>query len=247
MPFASMRNRFAEGAQRYWMVALQLILVAAVGVLLARLLFAVLTPVGPFGDIASLQQRAADERLTLRQGIEPFWASSHIQAPRGTGDWTLHGILYRGAPGQAGAILSTSVGPQDVYFAGDTLPNGATVSRVEKDHVVIEQDGGAERIFLDQGFAPAAAGPGSGPAGRQTPMAQAKQSVQRGVMLKTVLDQNRLSQVGLKGDDRLIAIAGQEIADIADARSALLAAQSQKRVEVTLLRGETELTKVLQQ
>ncbi|WP_017173820.1 type II secretion system protein N, partial [Xanthomonas phaseoli] len=94
-----------------------------------RLLWLVLTPIGPLGTA----QRASVTRpdvSALRRDV--FYRSASDANSDGI---VLHGVRAGGT--QAAAYLSGSDGRQGVYRVGDTVAPGVVVQAIAADHVLV--------------------------------------------------------------------------------------------------------------
>lgn len=62
---------------------------------------------------------------------------------------TLEGtIVVVKEPALSRALISTPTTPTKVYMSGETLPGNATISRIAKDYVVIDDNGTLEKLAL---------------------------------------------------------------------------------------------------
>lgn len=149
-----MRDRVA-GIWGRWPTLLELLLVLALLLQAVRLLWAIVTPVGPLGD---WRGRQADipgpaERAALFRGFDPFYPA----APSAPGTQnvtslalTLFGVRINEGSGLGSAILAGSDGVQNSYAVGDEIMPGVLLKAVLFDHVVIDRNGAEESVFLDQ-------------------------------------------------------------------------------------------------
>jgi len=123
--------------------------------LLAAIVWAVVTPVGPLGAWHPLEPRTipVPARAALFASFDPFNRDAG-QAPGGSGAVTALALtLYatRSAPnGQGSAIIAGADGVQQVYRAGAEVVPGVVLARVAFDHVELTHDGAREMLYLDQ-------------------------------------------------------------------------------------------------
>ncbi len=61
---------------------------------------------------------------------------------------TLRGIVSSATAGQGGAIIATANGQQSYYTTGATVPGGAVLQSIHKDHVVLKRSGRLEKLKL---------------------------------------------------------------------------------------------------
>lgn len=157
-------RRRAPGAAQ-WLSILEFILLAVLAVQLARLAWAIVTPVGAFGDWRGRQAQIPSPaaRQALFAGFDPFYRT----AGGGGGNavvtslaLTLFGVRVNEGSGQGSAIIATPDGTQASFAVGDEIMPGVRLKEVAFDHVVIDRGGAAESVFLDQSVAAPVAAPG---------------------------------------------------------------------------------------
>lgn len=139
-------------------------LLVLVAVQIARLIWAVATPVGSFGmwEGRQAQIMPANARQALFASFDPFFRAD---APAGGGNavvtslaLTVYGIRLNEGTGQGSAIIATPDGAQNSYAVGDEILPGVALKAVSFDHVTIDRGGAEEQIFMDQSVpAPSAA------------------------------------------------------------------------------------------
>ncbi|MGW8338922.1 type II secretion system protein C [Xanthomonas axonopodis pv. khayae] len=116
-----------------------------------RLLWLVLTPIGPLGT-AQAGAVATLDVSALRRDV--FYRSASDANRDGT---VLHGVRVGGT--QAAAYLSGSDGRQGAYRVGDTVAPGLMVQAIAADHVLLRTGGSVRRIALSEASAAGAAPP----------------------------------------------------------------------------------------
>lgn len=151
-----------------WLAIVEMALLAVLAVQAARLVWAVATPIGAFGDWrgrqATIPSPAA--RQALFAAFDPFFRTS---APAGGGgvvtslSLSLFGVRVNEGSGQGSAIIATPDGVQGSYAVGDEIMPGVLLKSVEFDHVVIDRGGAQETLFLDQSTPAPAAATGGAP------------------------------------------------------------------------------------
>ncbi len=158
-----------------WLSLLEMLLLAVLAVQAARLVWAVVTPVGAYGDWRG--KRAEIPAPTVRQALfasfDPFFRSAGAQG----GDavvtslaLTVFGIRVNEGSGQGSAIVATPDGVQNSYAVGDEILPGVVLKAVAFDHILIDRGGSEESVFLDQSVAaPVAAPEGGAPSGSAAP------------------------------------------------------------------------------
>jgi len=136
--------------------ALELLLLSLLAMQCARLVWAIVTPVGPIGDwkapgalrpalpVASPAALASFDpffRLN-QQGAAPVVVTSL--------NLTLFGVRQDRGSGRGAAIIATPDGQQRSYAVGEEIVPGVTLTAVGFDNVTISRGGTAEQLFLDQ-------------------------------------------------------------------------------------------------
>ncbi|MCE7797507.1 PDZ domain-containing protein [Sphingobium sufflavum] len=223
-PVAAM---LAKGAE----AALLLMLVVQV----ARLVWAVVTPLGMVGEWQAKRPAIlpAAARIALFQAFDPFTRgqAADLSATQVTGlALQLFGTRINEGSGQASAIIATPDGVQSSFAVGDQILPGVTLKTVSYDHVVIDRGGAAETLFLDQsaggaptgteggapvegGQAPAAADGGGGPA-PAGPAALTAAMVQRDIGFMPRSEGGRVSGIILSSKGAGFQAAGFQSGDI---------------------------------
>lgn len=122
---------------------------------IARLFWAVVTPLGMVGDWQARRPAvlAPAARQALFAAFDPFFPTETASA--GAAQITglalqLFGTRMNEGSGQGSAIIATPDGMQSSYVAGDQIMPGVVLKQVAYDHVVIDRGGTAENLFLDQ-------------------------------------------------------------------------------------------------
>lgn len=154
--------RLPRGDLLIWV---ELALLALVAVQVARIVWTVLTPVGPFGDWRPRQAAvpSAEVRRALFAGFDPFFRTT---VPDGDGeqvvtalDLKLFGTRINEGAGSGSAIIATPDGLQASFAPGDEVLPGVVLTSVAFDHVVLDRGGSAETLYLDQSTAAPVAAP----------------------------------------------------------------------------------------
>lgn len=125
----------------------------------ARLLWALVTPVGLFGEWRAREPVVvgADARRALFAGFDPFFRAGVAAVPGQPAvqqvtslPLRLYGIRLNEASGQGSAIIAGEDGAQASYAVGEEIVPGVTLRAVRFDHVVIERGGASEQLYIDQ-------------------------------------------------------------------------------------------------
>ncbi|MEG3085796.1 type II secretion system protein N [Sphingomonas sp. PB4P5] len=133
--------------------ALELLLLGALAVQCARLLWVIVTPVGPLGDWRPVQPGVAGSPIEILRGFDPFFRSapSTGQPAAVTSlQLTLYGTRIDEAVGGGAAIVAGPDGVQMSVEVGDEIMPGVRLKAVAFDHVTIDRGGVSEDLFIDQ-------------------------------------------------------------------------------------------------
>lgn len=133
---------------------IELLLLAALAVQGARLVWMVATPVGPLGDWRATLPGGGESGAAMLRGFDPFF---RLEAAPGGQPATvtslalvLFGTRTDGATGRGSAIIAASDGEQKAYTIGDEVAPGVTLKQVAFDHVTLSRGGVDEDLFIDQ-------------------------------------------------------------------------------------------------
>ena len=152
--------------------ALEIVLLVLIAVQAARLLWILVTPVGPVGEWkASGTLVLPDGDAALRE-FDPFFRLSGAAAPAVVTSLSLklYGVTEDRATGRGSAIIALPDGTQRSFAVGEEIMPGVSLAEVGFDNVTIDRAGAREQIFLDQsepaqtasGAPPTAPPPGPG-------------------------------------------------------------------------------------
>ncbi|MGQ0589736.1 MAG: type II secretion system protein N [Sphingosinicella sp.] len=149
--------------------ALELALLALIAVQAARLVWAVVTPLGPLGEWRPASTLNALPAAGGALGdFDPFFRLSGGGAPAVVTalNLQLFGVREDRATGRGSAIIGLPDGTQRSFAVGEEVMPGVTLAAVGFDYVTINRAGAMEQIFLDQSQPAATAGapqPGQAP------------------------------------------------------------------------------------
>lgn len=213
---------------------LELVLIAVLAMQVARLAWALVTPVAPLGDWrpgGPIIPSAPGEVLRLN---DPFYLAGG-QADAGPAvvtplRLTLFGIRINEATGRGSAILAGPDNVQKSVAVGEEIVAGVVLKEVAFDHVTIERGGMREDLFLDQSgsgganaAAPAPGAPAPPPPGTSEPITMRKFQADVGFVPR--IDGGRIiglvvrpqgsavafRAAGLKEGDIITAIGGRPV------------------------------------
>lgn len=134
---------------------MELLLLSLLAMQCARLVWAIVTPVGPVGDwkATAMLRPALPTSTALLSDFDPFFRVSNT----GPGpvmvtslNLKLFGVREDRASGRGSAIISTPDGQQRSFAVGEEIVPGVTLIAVGFDSVTISRGGTSEQLFLDQ-------------------------------------------------------------------------------------------------
>ena len=129
-------------------------LIAVLAVQCARLVWAVVTPVGPLGNWHVEQAGVGGAPRTILQGFDPFFRISGGDAAGSSVvtdlQLTLFGTRIDEAQGGGSAIIAGPDGVQQSVGVGQEIMPGVRLKSVAFDHVTIDRGGAAQDLFIVQ-------------------------------------------------------------------------------------------------
>ena len=212
----------------------ELLLLAALAAAVARLVWVVLTPVGPLGDWRPATPVVAGIPADTLASFDPFF---RLEGDSGAAtvtslQLTLFGTRIDEAQGGGSAIVAGADGVQKSVAVGEEVAPGVRLKAVAFDHVTLDRGGAEEDLFLDQSGAvrpvQPAASPlmdGAVPTGG-VPVAQLRQEIGfipridggrvSGLVVRPQGSGTVFRQAGLREGDVVTAIAGRPITSAED-------------------------------
>lgn len=134
--------------------ALELALIAGLAVQSARLVWAVLTPVGPVGIWRPEQGGVPGSPEAILRGFDPFYRASggDVAGPSvvTTLQLSLFGVRIDEAQGGGSAIIAGPDGVQQSIGVGQEIMPGVRLKAVAFDHVTIDRGDVSEDLYLPQ-------------------------------------------------------------------------------------------------
>lgn len=155
---SSLDNRLGRVFRSFGGDGIYPILVGVLALLLliqaVRLVWAIVTPLGPVGDWKTNQVQVLppQSRMALFSSFDPFFRGGQ----QATGNvvtslqLTLFGIRMNEGSGLGSAILAGPDGVQDSFAVGDEIMSGVTLDGVRFDHVIIDRNSVKESLYIDQ-------------------------------------------------------------------------------------------------
>ena len=233
---------------RYSLLSLtEILLLALLAFQGARLVWALVTPLGPLGDWQpAAGPDLARARAVLSSGFDPFFRTGRADGPAviTSLQLKLFGVRVDEATGRGSAIIAGADNVQTSYSVGEAVQPGVTLKSVGFDSVVIARGGADETLFLDQsGAAPIAAAPVVPPVSNSallsTPGGQTavpgnvsvaalqsqlnlapRQAGGRVTGLVPRGDAAFLARIGLQPGDVIVQVAGRPIGSVQDLQRA---------------------------
>ncbi len=216
--FAPFRHRLSFDSY----TSLKVLILAALAVLATQLVWAIVTPVGPFGEWRPATPRtlSAEAQSALLSTVDPFFRSGAAGTPASAAAPTglqLFGTRLGsdGIPGSA--ILGPADGEQRSYLVGEEVSPGVKLAAVYFDRVELDQGGIRQSIAMPG--APEAASPGQ----PTTSVADAFSFKPRmsgtavtGVIVKPGRDLVPFNASGLRRGDVIVAVNGARVTSLID-------------------------------
>ena len=249
----------------------ELVLLAVLAIQCTRLLWAIVTPVGPLGDWRLAQPGAGGSPVAILRGFDPFFRVSGAQS--GTTavtslQLTLFGTRIDDATGMSSAIIAGPDGVQNSIGLGEEIVPGVRLKAVAFDHVTIDRGGKAEELYIDQsngpplsttaapaGAAPVATPPEGSAAAGMPPGVNASQ-LKSDIGFTPRIDGGRISglvvrsqgsgaafrAMGLKDGDVVTSAGGRAIAGPADLDRVFSGLTPGSSLSITVERGGQTLS-----
>jgi general secretion pathway protein C len=132
--------------------ALEIVLLTLLAVQCARLVWTLVTPVGPLGDWRPASALRPLPAAGAAADFDPFFRLGGEAGPAVVTalDLKLHGVREDRATGRGSAIIGLPGGEQASFAVGEEILPGVVLSAVAFDSVTITRGGTEEQIFLDQ-------------------------------------------------------------------------------------------------
>ena len=211
--------------------AAELALLAGLAVQVARLVWALATPVGPLGDWRPAAPVVAGLPADALSSFNPFFrleGDADGPATVTSLQLTLFGTRMDEAQGGGSAILAGPDGVQKSVAVGEEVAPGVRLKAVAFDHVTLDRGGAAEDLFLDQSksvqpvAAPIAPGaPAAAPVAGGTSVAEIRNEIGfipridggrvSGLVVRPQGTGALFRQAGLREGDVVTAIAGRPV------------------------------------
>ena len=250
-------DRFGNLARWYDRQGLYPVLCAILAVFLliqaVRLVWLILTPLGPVGDYRAndVEILSPQARLTLFSSFDPFFRSGAAQSANVVTSLqlTLFGIRMNEGSGLGSAILAGPDGVQTNYAVGEEILSGVTLSSVAFDHVIIDRGGVRESLYLDQSIpaqtvgtddpvAPAALSLGGNEIPGVASLAPRNEEGRvTGILLSPSGDGALFRSAGFRDGDIIVSINGTPVGSTSDIETLKSQIRTGGRLSVEVERG----------
>jgi general secretion pathway protein C len=209
---------------RSLVAAAQALLALLLAFAMARLVWALLVPIGPVGTPPPAMASAKSDAAVLGR-FDPFFQMLDGGGPTVVSDLAidLYGTRVDNVSGRGSAIIGVD-GTQRSFIVGEEIMPGVTLHSVAFDSVTVSRGGSLEQLFLDQSVPARAVSPA--PVASQAPSVQV--SLQRlgqevtgelvrsggvveGLALKPIGSGGLFNEIGLKAGDVLLSVNGVRI------------------------------------
>ena len=149
--------------------AMELILLSLLALQCARLVWTLVTPLGPVGDwkAGSALRAVAPGSSAVLGSFDPFFRLSGGNAAPvvvTSLNLKLFGVREDRASGRGSAIIGTPDGQQRSFAVGEEIMPGVRLTAVAQDSVTVSRGGTAEQLYLDQSTPATVVAPGAMPA-----------------------------------------------------------------------------------
>jgi general secretion pathway protein C len=148
--------------------AMELVVLSLLALQCARLVWTLVTPLGPVGDwkAGSALRPVAPGASAVLGGFDPFFrlsAGGGAPVVVTSLNLKLFGVREDRASGRGSAIIGTPDGQQRSFAVGEEVIPGVRLTAVGYDSVTVSRGGTAEQLYLDQSTPATVVAPSGGP------------------------------------------------------------------------------------
>jgi general secretion pathway protein C len=236
------------------------VLLALIAVQLGRLLWAVVTPVGPLGAWQPARARMLSEQAqaAVLGSVDPFFrnggpvAAASAVAAASTVGLKLFGVRENRGSGGGAAIIGGADGQQMSYGVGEEVAPGVRLASVFFDFVVLDRGGTEERLYMDPPepgttFAAGASTPGALPVQQGATADSVRAAFTfaprnrggqvSGVTVNAGANPALFASAGFQAGDVIVAVNGARITSVNDVAQLQSSLSPGARLSLTVERG----------
>jgi general secretion pathway protein C len=224
-------------------ILLKATLLAGLTVASTQLVWAIVTPVGPFGDWRPSAPRAlsAEAQSAVLAAVDPFFraGSTAPASAAAPSDLQLFGTRLGsdGLPGSA--ILGSPEGEQRSYVVGEEVAPGVKLAAVHFDHVDLDRGGVRQSLYMpgSEGSSSPAAPSGASIADAFNLKPRMSGSTVTGVSVSPGSNKVPFIASGLRQGDVIVAVNGARITSLIDVQQLEASLAPGARLILTVERG----------
>ena len=239
---------FRHGLQLDVYSWLKAVILAALAIAAAQLLWAIATPVGPFGDWRPAAPRtlSSEAQSAVLASVDPFFRSGSAgsQAAAAPTDLQLFGTRLGsdGIPGSA--ILGEPEGDQRSYVVGEEVAPGVKLAAVHFDRVDLDRGGVRQSLYMPDSQ-PQTGTPAGAPTAALADAFAFKPRMSganvTGVVVNPGSNKVPFAASGLRQGDVIVAVNGARITSLIDVQQLQASLAPGARLILTVERGAQTL------
>jgi general secretion pathway protein C len=241
--FAPFRQRFPLDAY----IVLKVTILAGLAVATTQLVWAIVTPVGPFGDWRPAAPRtlSAEAQSAVLAAVDPFFRAGSAAQPAqaALSDLQLFGTRLGsdGIPGSA--ILGSPDGDQKSYVVGEQVAPGLKLVAVHFDHVDLDRGGVRQSLFMPGSDGDSSASTQSGLSIADAFKFEPRMSGSNvtGAIARHGSNKVPFTASGLRQGDVIVAVNGARITSLIDVQQLEASLAPGARLILTVERGAQTL------
>ncbi len=213
------------------------LLLTGVAIQAMRLIWTLVTPVGPLGEWRPASARALPPQLQMSvlAAVDPFARAGIVATAPVAAELsvTLYGVRSEGGLGGGAAIIGLPDGTQQSFYVGEEVAPGVTLAAVHFDYVLLDRGGQQQQKLFLLGSEESAVTAATAPTATAAPTvsgaltaASIKQAVAlsprnrdgrvTGIVVSPGADHALFSSAGFRLGDIIVAVNGARIASATD-------------------------------